>query len=88
LGCEFAEKKDFLEKGRICKLDGCVCHNFEDDEVVKKCPSLNAYLRGEPVGKVLNLDYKGIPKCFRKGKYGTFNGGMPPEYLKGKIERR
>jgi hypothetical protein len=79
--CEFAENVTFLEKGRICKLDGLVCHNFEDDNVVKQCPSLNAFRNGEPVGKIVCMDYKGIPKCFRSGKFGTFDGGMPPEYL-------
>ncbi len=85
--CEFAEKVTFLDKGRICKLDHIVCHNFEDDDVVKQCPSLNAFQKGEPVGKIVCMDYKGIPKCFRKGKFGTFDGGMPLPYL-NKRERR
>jgi len=86
--CEFAEQSPLLLKGRICKLDHVLCTNFDNVELVEKCPTLNAFKSGEPVGKIVNMDYRGIPKCFRKGKFGTFDAGMPPEYLRGQIRRK
>jgi len=86
--CEFAEQSPFLREGKICKLDHLLCTNFDNAELVEKCPTLIAFRGGEPVGKIVDLDYKGIPKCFREGKFGTFNAGMPPEYLRGMIKRK
>jgi hypothetical protein len=87
LSCKFAEQTTFLDKGRICKLDGSACFNYDKPEIVGKCPTIRKHSRGELIGGTPALDYPGLPKCFRQGPYGTFSAGMPPEYLKGKLRR-
>ena len=86
--CEFAQKIIAMLSGRICKLDHCYCSNFNEDELVEKCPTLKAHKQGEPVGKTPNLDYKGIPHVIRTGRYGDFVTGMPPEYLTGNVKAK
>jgi len=86
--CEFAEESSLLHIGRICRLDQCVCFNFDKTELIVKCPTLEAHKRGEPVGKTPNLNYAGMPHVVRRGRYGDFVTGMPPEYLTGKAKAK
>lgn len=37
--CEHALRCDWLSKGRICAVDGLVCHNYDKGETVAKCPA-------------------------------------------------
>lgn len=37
--CEHALRGDWLSKGRVCALDGLICHNYDKHELVAKCPA-------------------------------------------------
>jgi len=86
--CSFALKDEHLKEARICALDGGVCHNFMNPQAVSQCPTLQAYHRGEPVGKVTPVLSPEMPHVIRKGRFGYFATGMPPEYLMGRLRAK
>lgn len=43
--CEHA-LREWLSKGRVCALDGLICHNYDKPELVAKCPAIKALRRG------------------------------------------
>jgi len=88
MSCEFAEEIETIFKARRCRLDGTTCTNWDNPELVKTCPTLQDYKAGNPLGGTPALNYPGIPKCLRKGRYSTFSAGMPPEYLMGRLRTR
>jgi hypothetical protein len=85
--CSFAQKDPCLQLGRVCRLDQGACFHYEDPELVQKCPSRLAHLRGEPVGATPNLNYPGVPHVVESGPVNDHVLGMPPEYLAGRIKR-
>jgi hypothetical protein len=86
--CDFAEISEVLDKGRICRLDNSACFNYDKLELVKNCPTLKDFQRGELVGKTPAMDYREMPHVVRTGKYGNFVTGMPPEYLTGNLRAK
>jgi len=88
LTCEFAEKAEGMMLGCICKLNRISCFNADKDDVVVNCPTLGRFQRGELVPGTPALDYPGVPHVVRQGKYGSFNPGMPFEYLRGNLNAK
>ncbi|MEM3875242.1 MAG: hypothetical protein QXU45_08960 [Candidatus Bathyarchaeia archaeon] len=43
--CEHALRCEWLSKGRVCALDGLICHNYDKPEAVAKCPAIKALRR-------------------------------------------
>ncbi len=86
--CDFIlyDNNNFLKIGGVCKLDHSYCSNFCREDLVHRCPTLNAWRRGEPVGKITNLDHPGPKHVVRTGKFGDFVTGMPPEYSRGDLK--
>jgi len=85
--CSFAEKDPCLRDGRVCRLDHIACFHYEDPALVQKCPSRLAYLRGEPVGAMPNLDYPGVPHVIESGPLNDHVLGMPLEYLASRVKK-
>jgi len=86
--CKFAKKTDDPFKVRVCELDKVSCANWNDPKLVSSCPTLTRYNEGEVIGGTPASLPKELPRCFRSGKYGTFDGGMPPQYLRGQIHKK
>ncbi len=76
-----------LTLGRLCTLDHSACFNSDKPDLVDRCPTLKAYLRGEPVGQTPDLDYPGVAHVVRSGPLRDFVVGMPPEYLTGRLKK-
>ncbi len=85
--CSFSAEDPVLEFGRTCTLDHGACFNSDKSELVDRCPTLLAYLRGEPVGQTPDLDYPGVAHVVRSGSERDFIVGMPPEYLTGRLKK-
>jgi hypothetical protein len=85
--CEFVGEAVFEGfSGKKCKLDQGYCCHFADGDLVKVCPTKKQFLAsGVSPSSSPDLGYKGVPKCFRSGQFGTFDGGMPPEYMRKKV---
>lgn len=82
MSCKYGKKDVSLETGCICTLTKTYCENWLRSDIAD-CPSLKEFeATGIKNDSTPNLGYAGIPKCFRTGAFGTFNGGMPPQYLR------
>lgn len=90
--CAYAKKIKIpgIKTGQICLIDRALCQNYNKPELVKKCPTLKDLAAGKiPFGdKTPAPGYPGIPHVIRKGPFGYFVTGYPPEYLRGKIRKK
>jgi len=86
-GCTFSKEDHSLQQGRVCSLDQGACFNFSKPELVEKCPTLQAHMKGEPVGATPDLDYPGVPHVVESGPATDHVLGMPTEYLAGRVKK-
>lgn len=85
--CSFAVRNPQLQLGRVCRLDHGACFNFCRPELIRSCPTLQAHLRGEPVGATPDLDYPGVLHVIESGPLNDRVLGMPLEHLSWRLRK-
>jgi hypothetical protein len=85
--CEHALEQEGMVIGRLCGISKTYCANWNREDT-DKCPTKETFQETKVNTSITpDMGYPGIPKCFRTGSYGGFDGGMPPNYLKGKLRK-